>query len=259
MNCLQEASRLNRVGVDTLVEGNEDVALKCLAASMTVLRHVLTASSMPNVKLQDEPQPSSPTRRRFLEPSAGTVKLPSIHLEANNNNSTGDDHRDNDDHSILFHRAISFSALTATAPTPDEVVVCTTAVVFNLALCYHRKGIKSGRAVFTAKAEKLYSMALQLLGSTSGSSSNSNNNNNSTMSLLGLVLHLTSLNNLLGIQWEAGNYQHYHHQREGVLGLSRQFLILNTIHTIPWLQEVNVQGLIMNIMLLQPPQVAPVA
>jgi hypothetical protein len=267
MDRFQEASRLNRVGVDALVQGSEDVALKSLAASMTVLKHVLTAatsSSMPNVQWQQELQQSPPKRRRFFEPSAGTVKLPSIHLGANNNNNdkTDNDDHDNDDHSILFHQGILFSAEDCSSTSngqwtttgPDEVLVCTAAVVLNLALCYHRKGEKSGLAAFTTKAEKLYSMALQLLGS-----SNNSCNNNSTLCILGLVLQLASLNNLLGIQWESGNYQHDHRQQEGILAQIRQFLIHNNIGTIPWLQEANIQGLIMNIMLLKPPQVAPAA
>jgi hypothetical protein len=139
------------------------------------------------------------------------------------------------------------------------------AVVYNLAIAHHRKGRAMGLAVFTHKAKKLYTMALKFwadndLAVNNNSSINNcyNNYNNS----IGFLVKLASLNNLLEIRLESGDFdlaKECLHQIYSLLQ-SSGFSTTNELSSpVALAQEADIKALLRNLLQLQPPQVAPAA
>jgi hypothetical protein len=143
--------------------------------------------------------------------------------------------------SIVFNQAIRIPAGAELASDFEKSIYTSTAV-FNYALARHFKA-SSGDAISMSKVEKLYAMVLKML-----------DNNGICWNLhIAIVIKLACINNLSQIRYSNGDYEN---GREGFLQVSR-FIRKSSNQTI--FEEPKIRGLLMNILLLMPPFVAPAA
>jgi hypothetical protein len=122
-----------------------------------------------------------------------------------------------------------------------DTQIYSAVVIFNLALTFHREG-KNGKIKSMVKAQKLYTMVLKIL-------------NNQCMNRVAVIAKLASINNLSQIRFDCGKYEL---AREGLDHVSA-FLRAsgNTNNTM--LEEPEIQGLLINVLLLKAPVIAPAA
>ena len=121
-----------------------------------------------------------------------------------------------------------------------DMHVYSGAIIFNLALAHHFRS-SSGNTSCMNKAEKLYSMVLKLL-------------DNASLNVhTALMVKLACINNLSQIRYFKGDYDN---AREGLSEVSH-FMRHSPNKAI--FEEQEIQGLLMNILLLKAPQVAPAA
>jgi hypothetical protein len=270
MDVFNEASRLNHQGVDALLDGRDDLAVHCFAACVTMMKQILSSS-----RALVEPQPSTSILQVQIDQESPN----------NNNHSTGSQTvqlppvimhgPSKDDDSILFNRAILISN-GHPHPTPSsdprrrgltqhDIHVGMAAVIYNLAIAHHRRGREMGLAVFTHKAEKLYTMALQFWADDDLGVNNNNNNNSSINSCynnnnnsIGFLVKLASINNLLDIRLESGDHDSAKECLHRVYSLL-QSSGFSTRDEISSPVEADIKVLLGNLLLLQPSQVAPAA
>jgi tetratricopeptide (TPR) repeat protein len=139
------------------------------------------------------------------------------------------------DSAIAFNQAITIPSTTATSGNDEhglDIHVYSAAAVFNLALALQHKGEEK-------KAERLYIMVLKLLL------------NDHCHLRIAVLIKLASINNLSQIRFANGDFEN---AREGLDQLS------GFLRRAAWIFEVpEVQGLLMNVLLLKAPKVAPAA
>jgi hypothetical protein len=138
---------------------------------------------------------------------------------------------------IVFNQAIII-------PSDEEqsdidIHVYSAAVIFNLALAHHHQASK-GDTDCMAKAEKLYAMVLKLI------------DDGACHMRIAVVVKLASMNNLSQIRYAKGEYEN---ALEGLNQLSSYLRRTNQA----LFEEPQVQGLLMNALLLKAPKVAPAA
>jgi hypothetical protein len=223
---LQEAIRINSMGVNALLSGDEKVAVVSCAESIKIMKGLL--STLTN-GADHENASQSFMHQSTIGDCSWAVQLPNVEVH-------GQVMQD----SILFNQAINIPDFGPHCPPPSEsdIHVCTAVFIFNLAIAHHRQGKKTGLAVFTVKAEKLYSMILKLLGDDS--------TNNTVIGVL--------------VKLESGDYVL---AREGLGQVSKMLRCCTAtsqgISNVPTLQDSKVKCLLMNILLLRPPNAAPAA
>jgi hypothetical protein len=122
-----------------------------------------------------------------------------------------------------------------------DTQIYTAVVIFNLALTVHREG-KNGKIEFMDKAQKLYTMALKIL-------------NNQCMNRVAVIVKLASINNLSQIRFDCGEYEL---AREGLDHVSA-FMRASGNTNNAMLVEPEIQCLLMNVLLLKAPVIAPAA
>jgi hypothetical protein len=143
----------------------------------------------------------------------------------------------NSSETALFNQAINIPCQGE--QTDLDVHVYSAAVIFNLALAHHHAAITSD-AGYLPKAEKLYAMVLKLL-------------DDAALHLrTAVVIKLATINNLSQIRFENGDFEL---AREGLSHLSN--FVRQTNNAL--LEEPEVQGLLMNVLLLKVPRMAPAA
>jgi hypothetical protein len=119
--------------------------------------------------------------------------------------------------------------------------IYSAVVIFNLALTFHREG-KNGKIESMVKAQKLYTMVLKIL-------------NNQCMNRVAVIAKLASINNLSQIRFDCGEYEL---AREGLDHVSA-FIRGSGNTKNAMLEEPEIQGLLMNVLLLKEPVIAPAA
>jgi hypothetical protein len=138
---------------------------------------------------------------------------------------------------IVFNQAIKLPDKDeARAPDELEVNVFTSAVIFNLALAHHFLGDENSMA----RAEKLYATVIKLL------------KGDSLHIHTALIVKLACINNLSQIRYSHGNYKGAREGLSQVSGFIKQ-------NGGVMLEGPDVQGLLMNVLLLKPPTVASAA
>jgi hypothetical protein len=139
---------------------------------------------------------------------------------------------------IVFNQAIR---IPTDGPQDDiNIHVCSAAVIFNLALAHHHKASKTGEVAYLAKAEKLYAMVLRVADDAS--------------SRTAVLAKLASISNLSQIRFAKGEYEQ---AQEAVNQLSSLMRRRGASRAL--LEEPQVQGMLMNALLLKAPIVAPAA
>jgi hypothetical protein len=123
-----------------------------------------------------------------------------------------------------------------------DTQIYSAVVIFNLALTVHREGKNGKIESMVKKAQKLYTMVLKIL-------------NNQCMNRVAVIAKLASINNLSQIRFDCGEYEL---AREGLDRVSA-FLRASGNTNNAMLEEPEIQGLLINVLLLKAPVIAPAA
>lgn len=142
----------------------------------------------------------------------------------------------NSSESTIYNQAINIPC--EGEQTDLEVHVYAAAVIFNLALAHHHRAISD--AAYLPKAEKLYTLVLKMLEDAA------------LHMRTAVVVKLATINNLSQIRFENGDFEHAREGLSQITSFLRQ--ASNAL-----LEEPEVLGLLMNVLLLKAPRVAPAA
>ena len=246
MESILEAQQLNNQGVKALERGDDESALTSLAKAIRILKQQIASAPNPEDDAVDED-----SKKMSFASSAqhSTVMLPEM----------GEQHQ-----SFIFNEALNLSRPPGSQYdeelTEHDVHVYTGVVIFNLALAHHRRGkdgqVATGRGGCLTKADKLYGMALKVLAHDFTNS-------------VSVLVKLASINNMAEIRFEMGDNDS---ARTGLQLLSKLLQqcsdstlsnstrsMSSSIADSPMFQEPQIQGLLMNVLLLRAPKVAPAA
>lgn len=218
----QQAARLNNEGVTALVEGNENEAISCFMMAVKTMKQLLAmpCSNIEALQSDDTNDGESSTSSSFEDFGTSEVSGSCCHS------------------SCLFRQAIHLPCDEDDAHALN-VYLYSAAVIFNLALAHHVQA-HSGNTAYMTKAEKLYATILKLLDDRVGHMQPA------------VVLKLACINNMAYIRFENGNYDQV---REDLSQLSN---LLNTTDKVLF-EGARAQGLLMSVLLLKGPRVAPAA
>jgi hypothetical protein len=220
MDLFAQAARLNNQGVAALLEGDDKAAAATLTQSIKIMKQELS-----KVTAFDDMTKSAP----FSSDDCGhstTVELPGFHGAQD---------------SYIFTDAINIPEHGD--QTVVDLQIYSAAVIFNLALAVHREGNTIGNALSMAKAQKLYLMVLKVL------------NNQYMNNRVAVIVKLAAINNLSQVRFDCGEYEL---AREGLHHLSA-FMRTSGNTSDAMLEEPKIQGLLMNVLLLKAPFIAPAA
>jgi tetratricopeptide (TPR) repeat protein len=142
-----------------------------------------------------------------------------------------------DDHHEIFNQAIHVPC--SGEESQIDIHVYSAAVIFNLGLAHHRQALK-GNKEYQGKAVKLYNMVLRVLDDTL------------IEFRTAVMIKLATINNLAQIQFAHGDFDE---AREGLSHLAG-FIALASGEV---LSEPQVRGLLMNVLMIRAPKVAPAA
>ena len=236
METYQEAIRLNNKGVGALVDCNDNLAVESLSKSIRIMKMGL--ANLPENKQSTSDEDGSYFFGTDMseEESHMAVELPQM---------------EQGQETFIFNQALHLNEkldLCCIEPSEEEIHLYTATVIFNLALAHHRRGLGNGVSALLFKAEKLYSMLLKLLA-----------HQGYNKSRMALTVKLASIYNLASLRFDAGNFEE---AREGLGHLST--IVHSGSHSecitnLPMFQEPDLRELLLNVLMLKPPRVAPAA
>ena len=277
MNQVDYAVRLNNEAVSLLLAGNDQQAVECLTKSVSLMKRVLARATS-----HGAPSPSSSSG--FIGLSTSQSSRASGPISPSSASSV--------DSSICIHHASSslagladrqcyiynqaltisnmdcdgvFSSSSSSCHIESYAQVYSAVIIFNMALAHHR-GRRNGNKKCAERAIVLYNMIMRLLrhSGTSGTAG---------------VVKFATINNLSQLRFEQG---HYSQAREGLDYLSTLMLGAAPAVTSPAavssisasttttttsaghidqanLEKDDIRGLIMNVLFVNAPKIAPAA
>ena len=276
MNQVDYAVRLNNEAVSLLLAGNDQQAVECLTKSVSLMKRVLARATS-----HGAPSPSSSSG--FIGLSTSQSSRASGPISPSSASSV--------DSSICIHHASSslagladrqcyiynqaltisnmdcdgvFSSSSSSCHIESYAQVYSAVIIFNMALAHHR-GRRNGNKKCADRAIVLYNMIMRLLrhSGTSGTAG---------------VVKFATINNLSQLRFEQG---HYSQAREGLDYLSTLMLGAAPAVTSPAavssisastttttsaghidqanLEKDDIRGLLMNVLFVNAPKIAPAA
>jgi len=138
----------------------------------------------------------------------------------------------------LFSQAMVFSSVEATHGK-SELNACAASVIFNLSLAYHIRSLRTNNSALSHKAEKLYGMVIRLLDVSPCRSKQD------------ILIRLGTINNL--IQMRLQSNRSYEDIQKHAQSLT------SCVHSLDFLQEPQIQDLLVHVLLVQRPVVAVAA
>jgi hypothetical protein len=220
MDLFAIAARLNSQGVAALLQGEDKSAVAALTQSIKIIKQVLS-------------QQEEPTYTAFADDfELSTTALTGFQAgqEAH-----------------LFTEAFSFperpASIRSCAPNKSHVKFYAAAVIFNIALAHHRQGQK-GDAARMINAQNLYGMILRLIDGD-------NCQNRSAV-----IVKLAVINNLSQIHFDCGDYELAH---QGMAHISSLMMCISGTCNHAVFEEPEVQSILLNMLLLKAPRLAPAA
>jgi hypothetical protein len=221
---LLSALLLNNEGVVLLLQNRDKEAIPYFSKSLALMQTTLTNSTSAATE--------SATKPRLSVYHAATHPLPNFR-------------RDNDQSFLLYTEAFTFSSeLDDSRLENNASIIFSAVVIFNIALAYHKQAKLLGRQqVCFAKAEKMYVMVGRLLHSDS-------------VNFYGTALRvkLSALNNLSLIQYEQSNFESSH---KGFQHLA--WAIESATSTALSSSQMDVEGMLLNVLFASAPNIAPAA
>ncbi len=258
---MQVVADANNHGVALLVMGEPDRAVRYFKEALAILKQ---AVFQPNalISVQDSAFYDSRELSKGSTMEMSVTASPSYGKEADINMSTPCPQTSGNKQSSLdrrqqgtipvpgFHDRDSFiysHALTCPCDIAREdleffIHVHSSVVIFNMALAHHRKGKTHRLPGLLRKAISLYDMSLALL---------ENGPNTGTA----LLVKVACLNNKAQVNYERGEYVK---ARESLDILSR-IMLANGSNGALILDESDIEGFLLNLLLLNPPHVAQAA
>jgi hypothetical protein len=211
----QQAVKLNHEGICSLLQGDQTSSIQSMSEAIKFMKLALLSETNTNAC---RPMSVSP----LCSSGCSSVEIPP--------SSKASD-------TIVFNQAIMIPTNETRIRNNSEMNICTSAVIFNLALAYHSLGdVKS-----MAKAETLYALVIKLFDS-----------NPALCARTALIVKLAAINNLSQIRYSNGDYSSAREGASQVSGFIRQM-------EGAMLDEPDVQRLLMQVLLLKPPTAAPAA
>ena len=224
LSLFHQAAELNNEGIRSLVEGKSTKGLDSLTNAIKLMKRELAQQKDDDSCASDDSSTSSSD-----DIGISTVKLPMSSL------ASGSYHHHDHSSSCLFDEVF---LIPLSSSRRQDIHFYSAAIIFNLALAHHLIGTKS----YQVKAEKLYSMILKLLGSSMMESRTA------------VLVKLASIHNLAQLRLDCGDYEKF---SEGLTHVSQ--IMGNSVVESMIEDDAAIQGLLMNVLLLKAPKVAPAA
>lgn len=258
MNTLQVVTDSNNQGVALLVMGEADKAVRYFKEALAILKQ---AVFHPNAIISVQDAFLADSRKASEGSTMGSSRdaLVSYGKESNIElSSQTDRHKTaeldrrrqitvpvpglHDRDSFIYNHALTCPCDIAREDLEFYIHVHSAVVIFNMALAHHRKGKTHRLPSLLRKAICLYDMSLALLenGPSKGT---------------GLLVKVACLNNKAQINHAHGEYTE---ARVSLDQLSR-IILANGNSGALILDESDVEGFLLNLLLLNPPQVAQAA
>jgi hypothetical protein len=244
---IPRALQLNNDGVSALMEGNENLAIASLAQSIRLLKQELAIRYTSGIPA------TLPGHKKGHGSSASDESFTvSSNQETNKTTTIQLPEREEQHQSFIFNEAFAIRACISGDDedhcTEQDIHIYTSAVIFNLALSYHRKADQES----LTKADKLYNMVLKLLV-------------NDFTSRVSVLVKLASINNMAQIRFQSGNFVSAAAGLDHLTSFMRGSAMASAdsssgaLSSRPLFQEPQIKGLLMNVLLLKVPKVAPAA
>jgi len=218
---LEQAVRFNNKGVSLLSAGCDRRAVQYLSRSLNLIRN----------EFDDAPS-SMAWKASYVNLSSKPSTTPLENLQ--------------DSSFYIYNRAFKISPNFYRCP--DMVPICSSCIVLNLALTYHRLGRQGFKGCLT-KAERMYGMVARLLASSSDSFDSQ-------------CLRLVAINNMAQIQRHENRYQETNqaiHQLSMLIRHQQQRMVSQQQKDSDFFRDFDLQALRLNVVLYSPPVVASAA
>jgi hypothetical protein len=227
-----QAALLNNEGVLALMQGRQREAFGALSKSVMVLKALVSERVTSGAPTGNFDSSSSSRMSNDAACCIQTVALPSSQYSTQSVSYLYDQ---------VFTLPQGFQCLhPPRSLNDDDVRAYTAAVIFNLALIHHRNSS-------VVKAEKLYTLACALLADPYPI------NSCPYMACLVAMVQIASINNVSQIRFDCGDYEA---TREALADMSR---ILRHGADLSVLQDPNLQGFVLNILLFKASSTAAAA
>ena len=255
MNNIEYAVRLNNEAVSLLLTGNDHQAVECFTKSVSLMKRVLTRATSHGAPPSRIGQLSPVVLGGSIPQSAGPISPPAVDSNIFIHHASSPLPGLTDRHCYIYNQALTISTEGAFSSHIESYAqIYSAVVIFNMALAHHR-GRRNGNRKCADRAVVLYNMIMRLLrcsgiGGTAG------------------VVKLATINNLSQLRFEQGNYAQ---AREGLDYLSALIAQAESSRSSPIAPSPNggvddshiatedMRGLIMNVLFVKAPNVAPAA
>ena len=233
MDIVETAISLNNKGVFLLLAGKDQAAAEALTQALMYMKEQLYKTNSPDPL----PSPYHDHCDAVLA-STATTSSTNMSLEKSLITSTPLPNLE-DEYYFIYNQALTVSPAL---PRSDvHLHLFSTCIILNLALGYHRRGLQGNRSCL-CKAEKMYEMAAKLMGNETTNSENA------------LQIKLAIVNNLAQIRYGQGNFG------EARAGMNCLVSLIQRIGTgSSLLKEGEINGIMLNLLFLSPPEIAPAA
>jgi tetratricopeptide (TPR) repeat protein len=216
---IKQASELNSRGIQFLVEGHSQDAMNAFQSALAGIKEIVSDD---NANFDSEGSMSVSPTQRFISESPLIIES----LQT--------------DQSFVYNRALVIEEIVSFDDLDSTLALLSAAILFNLALVCHQSG-RSGQEKALKRASVLYRMSLQLL-------QNCEANECTT------VICLLALNNRAQIHYELCDYSQSGHCLKQISKIMHDDLRLHES-----LNAADLEGLLLNVMLQDPPSAARAA
>jgi hypothetical protein len=240
---LDSALRLNNEAVLLILVGQESEALSKLQQAVGMVKRNIKKYIHQSEGKSRQHSPSTSTEEIHTHPAMTLEQLDqdSVQLSGLANLQC-----------YVYDRAFRLSVEDLPASTIEKAAHLGSAIIiFNMALVLHREFLLRNCALSSSKSMALYSIALQLLKSSSGSPTTIDCS--SSMQGIAGAIQLATLNNVAQLHFELGEFDD---ARRGFGNLAN---LMTTIEQVP-LGAAGMTGVVMNILYMKKgPNFAPAA
>ena len=218
---IKQASELNNRGIKLLVAGHSQDAMDTFQSALSGIKEIVSDES-PTFDDEDASMSDTPTQHRLISESPLILQA----LQT--------------DQSFVYNKPLVIEEIEAVDDIDSTLALLSAAILFNLALCCHQIG-RAGQEKALKRASVLYRMSLQLL-------QNCDANECTT------VICLLALNNRAQIHYELCDYSQSGHCLKQISKIMHDDMNLHES-----LNASDLEGLLLNVMLQDPPSAARAA
>jgi hypothetical protein len=233
MKNIEHSVRLNNEAVSLLIRGNDRQAMESLKKAVSFVKGVVAKQGNVMDTTGASIAPCHSKAKSCCDSKAAKEDAYVYHDSIPLSNLA-------DRHCHIYSRALTITFDKLPSDLGRAAQMCLAVVIFNLALSFHRQALRA-KSKCLERAVSLYNMVIRLLRYSS------------LRGTAGLV-KLATINNVSQLRYEQGNYAL---AREGLDHLSSLVRVTTAKH--PQLMDCELQGVIMNVLFIKAPVVAPAA